>query len=286
LGEVLSFRMGMRDRKDFPDFLAATAAQLDAESGRRSRSLSDTAVFAPYLYNAQDFGESARRGVDFYREGTLLWLEADTIVRDVTGGRKSLDDFCRAFVGVRTTAPTVVPYTRADVVAALRRVAPYDWAGFLHDRLDVATAQSPNGGFTRSGYRLAYDDRPSKWIKYGEARGKNVNLIYSLGMTVLDDGQVTDVADGSPAARAGIGYGMKIVAMGGRMFNRDSADAALRAAMHERTPMQVITDDQGVYAIRAVDYHGGPRYPHLIRSGSQPDWLRSIAAPHRADRRS
>jgi predicted metalloprotease with PDZ domain len=280
-GEVLSFRMGMRDPKDFPDSLAATAAALDAESGRHTRNLGDTAIFAPYLYNAPNYGDSARRGTDFYNEGTLMWLDADTIIRQQSHGRKSLDDFAKAFLGVRNTPPMVIPYHRADVVAALNGVTPYNWEGFFHDRLDVVTATSPRGGITRGGYRLIYNDQPSKWITYSETRGKNINMAYSLGMTVGEDGKVNDIAEGSPAARAGIGYGMTVVSMGGRMFNRDSADGALRATVHDRGSMQVITEDQGNYVIRNVDYHGGPRYPHLVRVAGTPDLLMPIAAPHR-----
>ena len=281
LGDVLSFRMGMRDPKDFPDELAATAANLDAESGRATRPLADTAIFAPYLYNSPDFGFSARRGTDFYAEGTLLWLEADTIVRRQTHGRKSLDDFCKVFLGVRDTQPMVVPYGRADVIAALGRVAPYDWAAFFHDRLDVVTPQAPRGGFTLGGYRLVYTAQPSKWTKYAERRSKSMNLVGSLGMTVGDDGVVGDIGEGTPAARAGIGYGMKIVALGGRMFGRAAVDAALRDNLRGTGPLQVITDEQGIFTVRSVDYHGGPRYPHLVRIPGTADLLVPIASPHR-----
>ncbi|GAC1407591.1 MAG: M61 family metallopeptidase [Candidatus Velthaea sp.] len=281
LGEVLSFRMGMRDPKDFPDELAATAANLDAESGRATRSLADTAIFAPYLYNSPHFGFSARRGTDFYAEGTLMWLEADTIVRQQSRGGKSLDDFCRAFLGMRTTRPAVVPYSRADVIAALGRIAPYDWAGFFHDRLDIVTPASPRGGFTRGGYKLVYTARPSKWTTYAERRSKSINLAGSLGMTIGEDGVVGDIGEGTPAALAGIGYGMKVVALGGRMFSREALDAALRDNARSGGPLQVITDDQGVFTVRSVDYRGGPRYPHLVRVPGTVDLLVPIASPHR-----
>lgn len=279
-GDVLAFRMGMDDPKDFPEFLAQIAGDLDAESGRRTRPLIDTANFAPYLYNSPDYGFSARRGTDFYNEGTLLWLEADTIVRAQTHDRKSLDDFCKVFLG-GTTAPAVVPYTRADIVGYLNRVAPYDWAGFFHDRLDVVTATSPHGGFTLGGYRLVYTPDPSKWSTYRQLRSHAIDMGSSLGMTVGEDGIVRDIAEGSPAARAGIGDGMKIVALGERIFSVDAADAALRAAMHDRSPMHVITEREGSYVVRSIDYHGGPRYPHLVRVAGTPDRLIPIASAHR-----
>ncbi|GAC1583222.1 MAG: M61 family metallopeptidase [Candidatus Velthaea sp.] len=284
LGDVLSFRMGMRDPKDFPDELAATAASLDAESGRATRPLADTAIFAPYLYNSPDFGFSSRRGTDFYAEGTLLWLEADTIVRRQSHGTKSLDDFCKAFLGMHDTQPMVLPYSRADVIAALARVTPYDWAGFFHDRLDVVTPTSPRGGFTRGGYKLVYTAQPSKWTKYAERRSKSINLGSSLGMTVGEDGVVGDIGESTPAARAGIGYGMKIVALGGRMFGRDAVDATLREGVHSPLPLQVITDDQGIFTVRSVDYHGGPRYPHLVRVPGTADLLVPIASARRSAR--
>ena len=281
LGEVLSFRMGMRDPKDFPDALAATAAGLDAESGRNSRPLGDTATFAPFLYNSPDYGFSARRGTDFYNEGTLLWLEADTIVREQSHGRKSLDDFCQSFLGIRNTAPAVVPYTRADVIAALGKVVPYDWAGFFHDRLDVITPTAPRGGFTRGGYRLVYTDQPSKWTSFAESRSHSINLENSLGMTIQEDGTVANIGENTPAARAGVGYGMKIVALGGRIFSRDAVDSALRDGAHGTAPLQVITDDQGVFTVLSLTYHAGPRYPHLVRVAGTPDLLIPIASAHR-----
>jgi predicted metalloprotease with PDZ domain len=280
-GEVLAFRMGMDDPKDFPDFLAATAGALDAESGRQTRPLIDTAIFAPYLYDSPGYGFSQRRGTDFYAEGTLLWLEADTIIRQQTHGKKSLDDFCKVFLG-GTTMPMVVPYTRADIIGYLNEVTPYNWAGFLHDRLDVVTATSPHGGFTRGGYRLVYTSVPSKWTKYNEMRSGGIDMSASLGMMLGRDGTVEGVADGSPAARAGIAEGMKVVAMGGRMFTPEIGDNVLFAAMKTGDPMPVITEREGSFVIRSIDYHGGPRYPHLVRIPGTPDLLIPIASPHRA----
>ena len=100
-------------------------------AGRNWRSLADTAVAARLLYDARSDWESSRRGVDFYEEGLLIWLEADTIVRKQTQGRKSLDDFCKVFHGAPSGPPQVKPYTLESITEAMNGIAAYDWKGFF-----------------------------------------------------------------------------------------------------------------------------------------------------------
>ncbi len=124
LGEVLTARSGLYTPEQFREELARVADYLDHRPGRTWRSLEDTAVAAQLLYAAPGEWASWRRGVDFYDESTLIWLEADVVIRRETQGRRSLDDFCRVFHGGPSGPPEVKPYTFEDLVAALRQVAP------------------------------------------------------------------------------------------------------------------------------------------------------------------
>ena len=77
--------------------------------------------------------ESRRRGVDFYDEGALIWLDADTLIREKTNGAKSLDDFAKAFYGGESGPPQVKPYSFEDVVKALNSLGatPQDLLAIL-----------------------------------------------------------------------------------------------------------------------------------------------------------
>ena len=83
--------------------------------------MQDTADAAQLLYGAPPEFESWRRSVDYYPEGFLIWLEADTIIRQQTKGQKSMNDFCRIFHGGGNTPPKVITYTFDDVVKTLER---------------------------------------------------------------------------------------------------------------------------------------------------------------------
>ena len=166
IGEMISARSGLRTQDDYRETLAWTAAYLDHWPGRTWRPLGDTAVSAQFLYDVSSRNwESWRRGVDFYDESLLIWLEADTIIRQQTQGQKSLDDFCKRFYGAPSTEPKVVPYTLDDVVAAMNAVAPYDWRGFFHARVDELNEHAPMGGIDGGGWKLVYNDTPNQRMR-------------------------------------------------------------------------------------------------------------------------
>lgn len=143
LGEVLAARCGLWSQQDYRDSLAMTAAEMDRESGRTWRPLEDTAVAAQLLYPAPDEYSEYRRSVDYYPEGSLIWLLADVVIRHRSHGTKSLNDFCHAFHGGLGGAPALKPYTFDDLVAALNAVQPYDWATFFHTLLLSTSPQAP-----------------------------------------------------------------------------------------------------------------------------------------------
>lgn len=283
-GDVLAARSGAWSAEDYREYLANVAAGLDHREGRTWRPLRDTADGASFLYSARPEWANHRRGVDFYDEGELIWLEADAIIRAKTGGAKSLDDFCRAFhapgAGLAGADPKVVPYDAGDVYDALHGVASHDWKRFFESRLASKSPKAPMGGIEGAGWTLVYTDEPN-WF---EARAKGVNLLYSLGLQTDDAGKVTDVVVGMPAAKAGLAPGMKLLAINGRKFSRDTASAAVAASKGSASLMEVIAEDSDFYTVHRLDYHEGPRHPHLKRVEGSPDLLSAILAPLAAPR--
>jgi predicted metalloprotease with PDZ domain len=279
LGEILAPRSGLRSAEDFRESLAATAAALDTTSGRKWRPLEDTAVAAQILYEAGNDYADYRRGVDYYPEGTLIWLDADALIRQLTKGAKSLDDFCHAFHGGPSGAPALKPYDFADVVAAMNAVAPYDWAGFFNQRLDSTDAHAPLGGIQHSGWKLVYDGVRSDYWKAEEDDRKLADLSYSLGLKVKEDGMIEDVVFDGPAKKAGIAPATKIVAVNNRQYTQTVLREAVQKAASDSKPVEVLIKTGEYYETHRIEYHGGERYPHLVRDAGAPDVLSQIIAP-------
>ena len=278
LGSILTARSGLWTAEDYHGYLADVAAYLDARPGREWRPLADTAVEAQVLYNSPGYWSAWRRGVDFYDEGLLIWLDADTTIRDLTKGKKSLDDFCQAFHGAPGTEPEVKPYTLEDIVAALDKVAPYDWAGFFRTRIYEVAPRAPMGGITRAGWKLVFTDQPTEFAKTA-ARG-GVDAWYSLGFDVNAKGDLTDVLPGSPSFKAGCIPGMGLVSVNGRAFSGEVLKEAIRNAKDGKDALRLTVKDGPFVKDLSVDYHGGERYPRLQRIEGAPDLLSQILAPH------
>jgi predicted metalloprotease with PDZ domain len=275
LGGVLAARSGLWKPEDYRDKLAGTAAALDKEYGREWRPLEDTAVSAPFLYDAGNDYADYRRGVDFYPEGILIWLDADVTIRQLSKGTRSLDDFCRAFEGGPGGAPALKPYDMADVVAALNGVQPYDWAGFLHERLYSTGAHAPLGGIEHGGWKLEYDGEQSDFFA---DNNDGENLSFSLGLKVRDDGTIVDIVMAGPAGKAGISPATKIVAVDGRQFTTTILREAIGKAVTDKKPLELLIKNGEYYKTYSVDYHGGEKYPHLVRVESMPDLVTEIIA--------
>jgi predicted metalloprotease with PDZ domain len=276
LGFVLTARSGLLSAAQDRDDLAVTAAGLDHTPGREWRNLQDTADAAPQLYFSPHAWSSWRRSTDFYDEDTLNWLWADVIIRQQTNGAKSIDDFCHLFHGAPTTGPMVKPYTFEDVVNALNQVAPYDWRGFWTERLTNHGPGAPLGGIEGSGWKLVYDDSPSEMQRTAEGNFHGVDVADSLGLELREDGTISDTIEGMPAAVAGIGPGMKLIAVDGRRYSADILRDALKAGKNSATPLELLVENTEYYKTYKLDYHGGERYPHLVRDDSKPDLLSEI----------
>lgn len=278
LGRVLAARSGLLSPAQYRDAVAELAAKL-ARPGRTWRPLSDTAVAAQLLYDAPDQWQSWRRGVDFYDEGTLLWLEIDTIIRKESRGSKSLDDFCRRFAGAPSGAPEVLPYTLEDVLSELNAVVPYDWNKLIKERLSSLDPRPPLNGIENSGWHLVYEEQPSTFSQAQESVSKQMDLRYSIGVLIAEDGELIDVVEGSPASRAGAAPGMKIAATDKRRNTPDVLRQELASGKKTSSPLELLVTSGQYFITLNIDYHDGERYPHLVRDTSHPDLLQDILAP-------
>jgi predicted metalloprotease with PDZ domain len=276
LGDMLSARSGERTPSFARDELALMAAELDHRSGRTWRNLQDTADGVPTMQTAPKAWEDYRRPVDYYDEDVLNWLWTDVIIRQQSKGAKSLDDFCRLFHGAPSGPPTVKTYTFDDIVNALNQIAPYDWRGFWNERLSNHGPGAPLGGIEASGWKLVYDENPSEADRAQDPSGKTIHAHYSVGLMVAADGMVRDTVEGMIGAKSGIGPGMKIIAVNGRSFSPDIWHDAILAAKTSRSPIELIVENTEYFRVIKLDYHGGEKFPHLVRDESKPDLLTEI----------
>ncbi len=280
LGDMLTARSGELTPVLARDGLALMAADLDHRSGRVWRNLQDTADGVPSMQMAPRAWEDYRRPVDYYDEEVLNWLWADVIIRQQSMNTKSLDDFCKLFHGAPSGPPMVKTYTFDDVVNALNQVAPYNWRGFWIDRLSNHGPGAPLGGIEGSGWKLVYDENPSEMDRIGsredERAGKSIDAHYSVGLLAGSDGVIRDTVEGMIAAQSGIGPGMKIVAVNGRAFSLNAWHDAIRAAKASPSPIELIVENTDYFRVVKLDYHGGEKYPHLVRDESKPDLLSDI----------
>jgi predicted metalloprotease with PDZ domain len=279
LGAVLAERSGLRTPEQYREALAATAAHLDHRTGRTWRPLEDTARSVQTLRLMGPQWSSWRRGLDYYPEGELIWLEVDATIRQQTHGQRSLDDFCRRFHGGKSGPPQVVPYTFDDVVRTLNEVAPYDWATLLRQRVESTSVHAPLGGIDRGGWKLVYNDQPNLFLKAAEKQGKFSDFSYSLGFSVGENGKLNDVIVDSPAYQAGIGPGMKLVAVNGRKWSQEVLRDALRTAQATKAPIELLVENAQFFQTYSIPYYEGNQNPHLEPVAGQPDVLGEILKP-------
>ena len=274
-GNVLAARSGMRPMEASRDALAmVVATYADNRPGQSWRNVQDTtndpiiAARAPRAYRNYQMSE------DYYRAGQLIWLEADALIRNQTKGKKSLDDFARAFFGVNDGEWKVQnTYTFEDVVATLDGVMKHDWATFLRDRLDGKVPLT--GGIEDAGWKLVYKDEPSALAKSYGSRG-GADFVYSLGLSLDKEGEIGDVRWDSPAFNAGLGTGTTVIAVNGQEYDKDVLEDAVKAAKDSKAPIKLMVKEFDRYRTVDVDYHGGLRYPHLERIEGKPDRLTPI----------
>jgi len=269
LGPMLAARSGLWTPDQYHEYLASIAAMLGpGRPGRTWRPLQDTATGEPGLGFARGW-INWRRGTDYYDEGDLLWLEVATIIHQQTHGAKSIDDFCNAFHGGPNNGPEVKTYTFEQLVSDLNAIAPYDWASFFRTRLDSTSKEAPVGGLENGGWKVTFTDKPAKL----EGRRGNFGDVYSIGLQVGADGAVADSIVGSPAFESGISSGMKIVGVNGRVFKPELLEDAIKDAKDSSKPITLLAVVDEYYRTCTINYHDGPRYPHLVREEGKPDYL-------------
>ncbi len=279
-GQVLAARSGLYSAQDFRDSLAMVAARLSKQAGRGWRSLEDTAVSVQLSYVARNDYSDFRRGADYYEESMLIWLEADVLIRRLSGGKKSLDDFCQLFhTGAPARMPALKPYTFEDVVATLKQVQPYDWAEFLTTRIKKVAPNAPLEGISGSGWKLTYGDERSAFWKSIEEIDEYANFTHSIGFSVKKDGTIQDVRVTSKAYAAGVPPAAKLIAVNGRQYTVEVLQDALNKAKASTEPIELLVKNGEFYKTYRVDYHDGQQYPRLERVTGTPDVLSEIIRP-------
>jgi predicted metalloprotease with PDZ domain len=279
-GYVLGARSGMLSKQDTLDAIAATAATYSSGTpGRAWRPLIDTTNDPIVAGRAPQPWRSWQRGEDYYSEGQLIWMDVDRIIRQQSGGKRSIDDFARAFFGMRDRDYGELTYNFDDVVATLTKVQPYDWRSYLRAKVYGVAPQAPLEGITEGGYRLIFAEEPSKWIKSAEKSGKSSDLTYSGGFAVGNDGKVSSVLWDGAAFNAGMTVGTQIVAVNGRTFDPDGLKQAIKAAAGNGASPELLIHDGDVYRTVKLDWHGGLRYPRLEKVGKGQGTLDALLAP-------
>ncbi|MGH9498028.1 MAG: M61 family metallopeptidase [Terriglobales bacterium] len=279
LGTILTARSGLWSPAETRESLATVASTLDHRKGRAWRSLQNTANAAQVLYFAPKEWTSYRRSTDFYEESVLIWLEADVKIRKQTEGKRSLDDFCRAFLGGPDVMPVIKTYTFDDLVTAMNAIAPSDWLAFFRERLQSVDPHAPLGGITDGGWRVVYNDEPNVMIEADQEASGNGDFTSSIGLVVKSDGSILDAVPGMPANDGGLSPYMKIVGVNSRQFSVDTLKRALQDAMSNSRPIQVLVSNTGSFETHDIVYHYGLRYPHLERIDGTSDYLDDILKP-------
>ena len=280
-GYVLAARSGLMTKQQALDAIAATAATYDHHVGRSWRPLEDTTNDPIIAMRRPLSWMSWQRSEDYYSEGQLIWLDVDTLLRQLSGGKKSLDDFAKAFFGVENGSFVTDTYTFDDIVRTLNTVQPHDWAAFLHDRLQGHGPGAPLDGLARGGYRLVYDQTQSEYLKSNEARRKITDLSFSIGVIIGKDGMATDVQWDGPAFKVGLTEGSQIVAVNGDAYTADDLKDAIKNAKSGTAPIDLLIKDNDQFRTVRIDYHDGLRYPHLERTGSGAASLDAILEPRK-----
>lgn len=277
-GYVLTARSGLRAPEQTRDLIARIAANFEDSAGRTWRPLVDTTNQPTISQRSPVSWGSWQRGEDYYMEGLLIWLDADTKIRELSSGKKSLDDFAKLFFGVDNGSYVTRTYDFDEIVKALNTVQPYDWGAFLRERVDDLAPKPPENGIAQGGYRLVYNDTEPDWMKH-EQSPRGTNFATSLGFSVQADGILVNVSWDSPAFRAGITPDMQIEGVNDHAFSLANLREAILAAesAHEAIKLLAKRDEQFVTV--TLDYHGGMRYPHLERVEGTPDRLGEILAP-------
>jgi predicted metalloprotease with PDZ domain len=278
---VLAARSGMQSKAMVLGEWANQAGLFSVQAGRDWRSVEDTTLDPVIAARKARSFPSLTRTEDYYNEGSLMWLEADMLIRTQSKNKKSLDDFAKIFFAAQEGDWGQKTYEIADVVAALNLVVPHDWDNFLRDHMQSPARPAPLAGLQLAGYQLVWRDTPNVFDRDRMTQGRNADLTHSLGLTIDRNAAVTNVLWDGPAFRADIVNGTRILAVDGISYSRDRLEAAIRTAADGKTPIRLLVERGGRFREITIAYHGGLRWPHLERQAAGPDWIDRLLAPRR-----
>ncbi|MXP25270.1 peptidase M61 [Altererythrobacter indicus] len=278
-GSILAARSGLVTKDQALDMLATVAASYDQKAGRKWRPVIDTTNDPIMAHRNPAPWPSWQRSEDYYVEGMLAWLDVDMLLREKTKGKKSLDDFAKLFFGGTDGDWSVSTYRREDVVDALNTVYPYDWSTFLKQRIDDIAPHAPLDWIGQGGYRLTFDKEPNSYIAARQTNYKMADFSYSLGLSIGNNGEVSQVYWGSPAFDAKLTPGTTIVGVNGREYSADVMKTAIDDSEGSDAPIALTVKRAGRVSNVDITYHGGQLYPHLERVKGTPARLDDLLAP-------
>jgi predicted metalloprotease with PDZ domain len=280
---VVSVRAGLLTREQYTQSVQSTLYRYATQSGRLWRSVQDTARGMRDLRTPRSKWVEKIRRQDYYSEGSLFWMFADATIRRGTNNKKSLDDFCRAFFDVPFISfGQPVEYTRADIVSQLEKIYPSpDW-----DALILKYIEQPNSTITDDlppllGYTMSQTTSPSDALVKQETRRESQHrtlLTNTLGLYTNEEGKITTLLAGTPADIAGLAYNMKILAVNGESFSRDTLANAVETSSETGSLELLVEYYSKVWPI-VLDYNKGASYPTLTRILASPDTLHTIMEP-------
>lgn len=278
-GYVLAARSGLFTKQETLDALASIAATLDTRPGQEWRHLEDTTL-DPIISSRRPKGwVSWQRSEDYYNEGMLVWLEVDATLRRLTNNQRGMDDFARAFFGLKGRDWGVVTYTIDDIVRTLNGIAPHDWATFFEERRFQAAKGAPMAGFTASGYNLVFTPEPTSVWKDTEKRGKGLDLSFSGGFAIDKDRKVTGIIWDGPAYKAGLTVGHEITGVNDKPATPDLLKEAITAAATDKKPIKLLVRKFDAFETLNLDWTGGLRYPRFEKTGAGEGALDRLLAP-------
>jgi predicted metalloprotease with PDZ domain len=275
-GEVLPVRSGLVPAQNYREVLAAKAGDFDIQVGNRWRPLADTAVAAQILYDAPSAWSNSRRGADFYEASEFLWLNVDAELRARSGGKASIDDFVRRFYAGTSGQPALKPYVEEDVYAALSATVPADWRAIIRRHLDSKGPEALLDGLRSTGWQLTYSAEKNTYLELRQKRNKTTARDWSIGFTVDKNDTIVDAVEDRAAARAGLGPGMKLLAVNGRKYKAEVLDAAIAEAHVTHKPIELIVQSDEFFRTLSVPYYDGPRWPHLTALSGKPDVMSQV----------
>jgi predicted metalloprotease with PDZ domain len=280
-GRVLAVRCGLVSPAQARDSLAEVAASYAHRAGKLWRNLQDTTNEpAMGLRRREQDWPDQQRASDYYSESSLMWLDADSLIREASEGRRSLDDFARLFFGVQDGRIEPLAYTFEDIVSTLNQVQALDWARFLRERLDGNALQAFTGGLERCGWTLSWAPTPSEVNRPSDPEAQQDDFLYSLGLSLRRDGKVERVMWASPAFDAGMSRALTVVAVNRTAYKGQRLSKAIAANTEGKQAIELLVREGDAFRTLSLDYRGGLRYPRLTRLDKRPERLDSgVFAP-------